>query len=126
MKAEKAFTVIGRKLEKEYKSLGFKYFKTIQFLRKRTKRFDYYILFSPHFEYIPDTYIELQVTLMINDRTLLKTNINANGEVFRVDLWEMDGHYNIANETLINGVFIDLRNKIENYLLPQIKKLEST
>jgi hypothetical protein len=125
MKSENAFTIIGKKLEKEYKKLGFRYLKKSMFLRKRTKKFDYYILFSPHFEYIPDTYIELQVTLMINDRTLLKTNINANSEVFRMDLWEMDGHYNIANETLIDSVFINLRNKIENYLIPHIKRLEA-
>jgi hypothetical protein len=125
MKAEKAFTVIGKKLEKEYKNIGFKYLKKYKFLRKRTKKFDYYIFFSSVFEYIPDTYTELQVTLMINNRTLLKTNINADIEVIRVNLWEIDGPYNIANETLINNAFIDLKNKIENYLLPHIKGLEA-
>jgi hypothetical protein len=124
MKPEKAFTIIGKKLEKEYKSLGFKYFKKCKFLRKRTKKLEYYIFFSLFFEHIPDTYTELRVTLMINDRTLLKKNIYANCEVFRMDLWEMGSNYNIANETLINDTFMDLRNKIEAYLLPPIKRLE--
>ncbi|MDR1211646.1 MAG: hypothetical protein LBK40_05380 [Spirochaetaceae bacterium] len=124
MKAEKAFTVIGRKLEKEYKGLGFKYFKTIQFLRKRTKKFDYYILFSPFLENLPDTFTGLWVTVMIQDRILLKKNIYANSEIVRMDLWKMGGQYNIANETLINDAFIDLKNKIEDYLLPYIKRLE--
>jgi hypothetical protein len=126
MKAKKAFAVIGNKLEKEYKSLGFKYFKTIQCLRKRTKKFDYYILFSPFLENLPDTFTELWVTIIIHDRSLLKKNIYANSEIIRIDLWETGGHYNIADEILINGAFIDLRNKIENYLLPQIKDLENT
>jgi hypothetical protein len=126
MKAKKAFTVIGRKLEKEYKGLGFKYLKKYKFLRKRTKGFDYYIFFSLFFEHICDTYTELRVTLMINDRTLLKKNINADSEVVRIDLWEMGSHYNIANETLINDGFMDLRNKIEDYLLPRIKRLEAS
>jgi hypothetical protein len=125
MKAEKAFIVIGKKLEKEYKSLGFKYVKKNKFLRKRTKKFEYYIFFSSFFDYIPDTYTELQVTLMINDRTLSKTNINADSEVIRVNLWEIGGSYNIANKTLINDTFIDLKNKIEDYLLSHIKRLET-
>jgi hypothetical protein len=125
MKAEKAFTIIGKKLEKEYKRLGFKYLKKYKFLRKRTKNFDYYIFFSPFFKYIhPMPMQKLRVTLMINDRSLLKTNINAHCEIFRMDLWEMGNHYNIANETLLDDVFIDLRNKIKGYLLSQIKKLE--
>jgi hypothetical protein len=32
---------------------------------------------------------------------------------------------NIANEALINNVFIDLKNKIEKYLIPHIKRLET-
>jgi hypothetical protein len=125
MKAEKAFTVIGKKLEKEYKRLGFKYLKKYKFLMKRTKKFDYYIFFSPCFVNISGACIELRVTLLINDRTLLKTNINADSEVFRMDLWEMGNHYTIVNGTLLDGAFIDLRNKIEGYLLSHIKILEA-
>jgi hypothetical protein len=36
----------------------------------------------------------------------------------------MGSHYNIANEKLMNDTFIDLRDKIEDYLLPHIKRLE--
>jgi hypothetical protein len=39
MEAEKAFAVIGKKLEKEYKKLGFKYSKKNKFLKKSTKKF---------------------------------------------------------------------------------------
>jgi hypothetical protein len=124
MKAEKAFTVIGMKLEKAYKRLGFIYSKKYKFLRKRTKKFDYYIFFSSFFKHIPDIYTELRVTLLINDRTLLKTNINADGEVFRMDLWERGNHYNIVNGTLLDDAFINLQNKIEGYLLSHIKILE--
>jgi hypothetical protein len=125
MKVEKALTVIGKKLEKEYTRLGFKYLKKYKFLMKRTKKFDYYIFFSPYFANISGTCIELRVTLLINDRTLLKTNINANSEVFRMDLWEMGNHYNIVNGTLLDDAFIDLQNKIEGYLLSHIKILEA-
>jgi hypothetical protein len=124
MKVEKPFTVIGKKLEKEYKKLGFKYSEKNKFLKKRTKRFEYYILFSRFFECIPNIYTELRITLVITDRTLLKNNINANIEVVCMDLWEMGNHYNMANETLLNNVFIDLRKKIEEYLIPQLEKLE--
>jgi hypothetical protein len=124
VKAEKAFTVIGKKLEKEYKHLGFKYFKKRKFLKKRTKKFEYYIFFSSFFEYIPNTYTELQVTLVVHNRIVLKNNIYANSEVFCIDLCKMGSHYNIANKILINDTFIDLRKKIEDYLLPHIKQLE--
>ncbi|MDR0684269.1 MAG: hypothetical protein LBF83_03990 [Spirochaetaceae bacterium] len=124
MKTEKAFTLIGKKLEKEHKKLGFKYSKKYRFLKKTTKKYDYYIFFSPFFEHIPAICIELRVTLIINNRTLLKTNINAHGELFRMDLWEMGNHYNIADKTLVDNVYMDLKNKIETYLIPQIKKLE--
>jgi hypothetical protein len=124
MKAEKVFSLIGKKLEKEYKGFGFKYARKYCFLRKRTKKYDYYIFFSPYFEYIPDTYIELRVTLIINDRVILKTNIYANSELLHLDLWKMGNHYNISDEALLNDTFTDLRTKIENYLIPQIKKLE--
>jgi hypothetical protein len=49
MKAEKAFTIIGKRLEKEYKKIGFKYSNRNKFLKKRTKRFDYHIFFSSFF-----------------------------------------------------------------------------
>jgi hypothetical protein len=123
MKAEKAFTVIGKKLEKEYKKIGFKYSKKNKFLRKRTKKFDYYIFFSFFYENIPDTYIELHVDLLINDRMLLKTNINSRSELFYINLWEKGNHYNIADETLLNNTFVDLKDKIDKYLTPQITKL---
>jgi hypothetical protein len=126
MKAEKAFTVIGKKLEKEYKKIGFKYLKKNKFLKKTTKKFDNYIFFSSFFENIPNTYIGLQVDLLINDRMLLKTNINSTSELFHINLWELDNHYNIANETLLNNTFLDLKNKIDKYLTPQITKLENT
>ncbi|MDR0452262.1 MAG: hypothetical protein LBH15_04400, partial [Treponema sp.] len=124
IKTEKAFTLIGKKLEKEYKKLGFKYSRKNKFLKKSTKKFDYYIFFSLFFENIPGEYLELHVTLMIADRALLKTNKYLNCEVFRMNLWEMDNHYNIANEALINDTFIDLNNKINEYLIPHIKRLE--
>jgi hypothetical protein len=124
MKAERAFTLIGKKLEKEYKKTGFKYSKKYMFLKRTTKRYVYYIFFSQFFEYIPDTYIELHVILVIHDRILLKINKNANSEVFYIDLWKKENHYNIANKTLIDNVFMDLKNKVETYLIPQIKKLE--
>jgi hypothetical protein len=124
MKTKKAFEIIGKKLEKEYKSLGFEYLKKYMFLKKKTRKFEYYIFFSSFYEHIPDTCIELRVTLLINDRALVKNNIFVNKELFRMNLWEMGNHYNIANETLLNNTFIDLKNKIEKYLIPQIKKLE--
>jgi hypothetical protein len=124
MKAERVFTLIGKKLEKGYKKLGLKYSRKYMFLKTTTKKYDYYIFFSPFFEHIPDTYIELRVALIINDRILLKTNIYANSELFHMDLWETGNHYNIANEALLNNVFIDLKSKIEKYFIPQIKKLE--
>jgi hypothetical protein len=124
MKAEKTFTAIGKKLEKEYKKIGFKYSKKKKFLKKTAKKFEYYIFFSSFFENIPDTYIGLHVVLLINDRMLLKANINSRSELFRMNLWEMGNHYNIANKTLLNNTFIDLKEKIEKYLIPQIKKLE--
>ncbi|MDR1444566.1 MAG: hypothetical protein LBI94_06775 [Treponema sp.] len=124
MKAEKAFAVIGRKLEKEYKKIGFKYLGKRMFLKKTTKKYDYYIFFSSFFEYIPGVRIEFRVDLIINDRVLLKNNINANIELFHMNLWEMGSHYNIANEELIQSVFADLKIKIDDYLLPQIKKLD--
>jgi hypothetical protein len=124
MKAKKAFTLIGRKLEKEYKKAGFKYSKRKLFLQKRTRKYDYFIFFSQFFESMPDTCIELHVTLMIHDRTLLKNNINSNSQLFHMNLWEMGNHYNIANKELIQRVFMDLKNKIETYLIPQIKKFE--
>jgi hypothetical protein len=37
MKAEKAFTIIGKKLEKEYKKLGFKYSRKNKYVKKATK-----------------------------------------------------------------------------------------
>jgi hypothetical protein len=124
MKTEKAFTVIGKRLEKEYKKLGFKYSKKNKFLKKTAGKFDYYIFFSDFFETIPNIHIGLHVDLLINDRMLLKTNINTRSELFHINLWEMGNHYNIANETLLNNTFIDLKNKIEEYLIPQITKLE--
>jgi hypothetical protein len=124
MNTEKAFMVIGKKLEKEYENLGFKYFKNIQFLRKRTKKFYYYIFFSPFLDRMPDTFTELWVTLMIHDRVLMRKNIYTNSNVVHMDLWEMGGPYNIANERLINDILIDLRNKIDSYLIPHIKRLE--
>jgi hypothetical protein len=124
MKAKKAFTVIGKKLEKEYKKYGFRYSKKYQFLKKTTKKLNYHIFFSSFFGTITDTYTELHVVLVVNDKMVLKTNINAKSEIFRVDLWETGNHYNIANETLINNVFTDLKKKIDEHLIPQVKKLE--
>jgi hypothetical protein len=124
MRSKKAFTRIGKKLEKEYEKLGFRYSKKYRYLRKRTKKFDYFIFFSHFFDYIPDTYIELCVTLCINDRPLLKNNIYAHSELFSMNLWDMGNHYNIANEALINDTFTDLKTKIAEYLIPQIRKLE--
>jgi hypothetical protein len=125
IKVEKALMIIGKKLEKEYKKLGFKYSKKNKFLKKSTKKFDYYIFFSSFFENIPGKYIELHVVLTIIDRTLLQTNKYLHCELFSIDLWKMGNHYNIANETLINNVFMDLKNKIEKYLIPHIKRLET-
>jgi hypothetical protein len=124
MKAKKTFTVIGKKLEKEYKKLGFKYSRKNMYLKKTTRKFDYYIFFSSFFENVHDTYIELRVTLLINDRVLLKINKYSNSQLFNMNLWEMGNHYNIANETLLNDAFIDLKNKVGKYLIPCIKKLE--
>jgi hypothetical protein len=126
MKAEKAFTVIGKKLEKEYKKIGFKYSKKNKFLKKTTKKFYYYIFFSFFYENIPNTYIGLHVDLLINDRVLLKANIYSKSELFHINLWEMGNHYNIADETLLNNTFVDLKDKIDKYLTPQITKLENT
>jgi hypothetical protein len=124
MKTGKAFMIIGKKLEKEYKKLGFKYSKGNNWLKKSTKRFDYYVFLSSFSESIPDKYIELYVVLFINDKILLNNNRNINNIIILIDLWKMGNHYNIANETLSNDVYMDLKNKIEIYLLPFIKKLE--
>jgi hypothetical protein len=124
MKTEKAFALIGKKLEKEFKRFRFKYSKKNNYLKKLSKKYDYYIFFASFFENISDTNIELHVTLMIYDRILLKTNKYSNSQLFNMNLWEMGNHYNISNETLLFNVFMDLKNKIEDYLIPQIKKLE--
>jgi hypothetical protein len=124
MEAKKAFALIGKKLEKEYKRLGFKYSKRKLFLQKRTRKYDYFIFFSQFFESIPDLNIELYVSLIINDRALIKSNIYANCEVFHMNLWKAGNRYNIAGKALIDNVFMDLKNKIEINLIPQIKKLE--
>jgi hypothetical protein len=76
------------------------------------------------YENIPDTLIGLRVVLLVNDRTLLEINKYSHSELFYIDLWETGNHYNIANETLLNNAFIDLKNKIGKYLIPYIKKLE--
>lgn len=124
MKTEKVLTLIGKKLQKEYNKYGFKYSKKYKYLKKTTKKFEYYVFFSSFFGNTPDTCIELHVILMINDRVLLEINRNSNIQLFCVDLWETGSHYNITNETLINETFIDLRNKIDDYLIPHIKTLE--
>jgi hypothetical protein len=79
---------------------------------------------SLFFENVPDTYIELHITLLINDRVLLKINKYSNSQLFYMNLWKMGNHYNIVNETSLNDAFIDLKNKIGEYLIPYIKKLE--
>jgi hypothetical protein len=124
MKAEKAFTIIGRRLEREYKKLGFKYSKKNKYLKKAVKKIDNHIFFSSFFENTPDIYTELRVGLQINDRTLLKINKYSNGQLSYMHLWEIGNHYNITNEILLNDTFMDLKNKIGEYLIPYIKKLE--
>ena len=116
MEAKKAFTVIGKKLEKEYKKLGFKYSKNNMYLIKSTKKFVYHIFFSNFSKDIPTTYVQLHVALTIDDKTILNTY--SDSKVFSIDLWEMGSRYIIENETMINNVFMDLRNKIETYLIP--------
>jgi hypothetical protein len=125
MKVEKSLTVIGKKLEKEYKKLGFKYSKKGRLLKKTTKKFGYYVCLPLFPENISGEYIELRVVLMIIDRVILKINKYLKCELFCMDLWEMGNHYNIANETLLNNTFIDLKNKINKYLIPHIKRLEN-
>lgn len=122
MKVEKAFTIIGKKLEKEYKKFGFKYLKKSKLLKKTTKKYDYLIFFSSFFEYVPNTLLELHVVLLVNEKMSLKNN--AIKEVFRFHLWEAGNHYNIINELLIKQAFLDLREKINKFLIPYIKKLE--
>jgi hypothetical protein len=124
MKTEKVFSVIGKKLEKEYRKLGFRYSKKEMYLKKTTKKYVYHIFFSRFFNDTPDKYTELHVILMADDKLLLGTHLKS--EVFYLDLWKMGIHYIIADETLINEVFIDLNKKIKEYLLPQIKKLENS
>jgi hypothetical protein len=121
MKVEKAFSIIGKKLEKEYKSLGFKYLKKNKFLKKSTKKYYYYIFFSSFSENMSGKNIELRVVLAIADRTVLRINKYLHCELFFMDLWKTGNHYNIANETLINVTFMDLKNKIEKYLIPHMK-----
>jgi hypothetical protein len=124
MTAKNALAVIGKKLEKEYKRIGFKYSKRNRFLKKITKKYEYYILFSSFPENISDACINLHVVLAINDRTLLKINKYLTSKLFCMDLWEMGNHYSITNETSIDTACTDLRNKIEDYLVSQIKILE--
>jgi hypothetical protein len=124
MKAEKAFTVIGKKLVKEYKKFRFRYSKKYKYLRKSTAHFVYNIFFSSFFKNIPDKYIELRVVLSIHDRMLLQANQNSISQVFSMNLWEMGNHYNIADVALLNDVFMDLKSKIQDYFIPQIMKLE--
>jgi hypothetical protein len=73
---------------------------------------------------MPGNYIELHVVLTIIDRTLLQINKYLHCGLFSIDLWKTGNHYNIANEALINNAFTDLKNKIEKYLIPHIKRLE--
>jgi hypothetical protein len=122
LEVKKAFTIIGKKLEKEYKKLGFKYSRNFMYLTKSTEKFVYHIFFSSFSKDTPSTYIELHVTLSINDKALLKTY--SDSRVFCMDLWETGNHYIIENEKLINNAFMDLRNKVESYLMPQIERLE--
>jgi hypothetical protein len=124
MTAKNALAVIGKKLEKEYKRLGFSYSKKYKLLKKRTKKYDYYVFFSSFLKYTPDAFMELHVDLLIIDRIVLKTNINANSELFHINLWDMGNHYNIANKTLAHMVCMDLKTKIETCLMPQMQKLE--
>jgi hypothetical protein len=124
MTAKNALAVIGKKLEKEYKRIGFKYSKKNMFLKKRTRKYDYYVFFSRFFEHMPGRIIELHIIFIIHDRALMKGNINSNSEVFHLDLWETGNQYSMANETLADNAFMDLKNKIDDYLLPQTKKLE--
>jgi hypothetical protein len=104
--------------------MGFKYSRKNMFLKKRTRKYDYYIFLSRFFENTPGPIIELRIIFIIHDRALMKVNINANSEVFHMDLWEMGNRYDMANETLADNAFMDLKNKIENYLVPHIQRLE--
>jgi hypothetical protein len=123
VKTKKAFALIGKKLEKVFKKYGFKYAKKYKHLKKTTKKYDYYIFFSSFFECIPDACIELHVVLLINEKVLLKNHRNVTCQVFSMNLWDTGSHYNIANETLINEVFADLKKKVEDNLIPYIKRL---
>jgi hypothetical protein len=120
--AKKVFSIIGKKMEKEYKEFGFKYSKNFIYLTKSTEKFVYHIFFSSFSKDTPSTHIELHVTLTINDKILLQTQ--SDSRVFCMDLWETGSHYIIENEKMINNVFMDLRDKIKTYFIPQLKTLE--
>jgi hypothetical protein len=55
----------------------------------------------------------------------LKRSKNSKNELFSMNLWEAGNYYNIANKTLLDKVFFNLTRKIEEYLIPQIRKLET-
>jgi hypothetical protein len=124
MTAKNELAVIGKKLEKEYKGIGFKYSKKNMFLKKRTRKYDYYIFFSRFFENTPGRITELRIIFIIHDRALMKNNIYSNSEVYHMDLWETGNHYSMENKTLADNTFMDLKNKTEYYLIPHIKRLE--
>jgi hypothetical protein len=68
MKAEETFEITGEKPAQS------------------TKEFNCYISFPSFFESISDTSMKLPVVLVIDEKTVLKTNINSIGELLRMGL----------------------------------------
>jgi hypothetical protein len=124
MKANEAFEIIGHKLENDYGDLKFKYSKSRKLLKKSTKRFNYCVCFSSFAENIPDKDVGLSVDFFIQDKTLTSARSNVNDHLFFISLWELGNYYNVATVELLNNVYIDLKSKIEKYLMPFIEKLE--
>ncbi|MHC6202755.1 hypothetical protein ACYULU_06135 [Breznakiellaceae bacterium SP9] len=120
MKANDAFEIIGNRLENDYIALTFKYSKSNKSVKKSTKRFSYNIFMSSFSGNIPDKELGLDVAFTILDKTLIDTN----PQLFYIDLWNRGNYYNVATEPLLNTVYIDLKIKIEKYLIPFIEKLE--
>ena len=120
MKAGEAFEIIGNKLENNFKSLKFKYSKNNKWVKKSTKRFNYYIFMISFSENIPDKDVGLQVCFSVDDKTLPENS----QQLFYINLWKMGNSYNVATEVLLNNVYNDLLKKIEKYLIPFIEKFE--
>ena len=120
MKAGDAFEIIGNRLQNDYKLLKFKYSKSNKWVKKSTKRFNYYIIMISFSENIPDKDVGLKICFTVHDKTLS----DDDNQLFYIDLWKIGNCYNVATEALLNDAYDELKIEIEKYLIPFIDKFE--